>query len=373
LTRSSAPGLPGKLALALASVLLVLLAAEAALRVPGLAPEHFARTGRMIDAHWTLLLDCYPTNPRGYFDIDLRTPASRERYFHVAARRYDAVARRAPWALEFRYNALRFREAPFTPRRAGVRRVMVVGDSFTEGQGVKEADTFVRGLERLLNAAEPGRWEVLNCGRRGTDFPAIFRAFQEILPWEPDVVVYAMVLNDADQSKEFHARQTYLNDWILDGVSMAQDADTRPEPGFFSSRLWGFVQDRVVGYRVGRESTRWYLDMYGAPNREGWNRTQRYIREMDEAMRERGGAFLVAVWPLLVDLEADYPFTPVHETIGRFCAASGIAHLDLLDVFRGKTTAALWAHPVDRHPNETAHRMAAEALFPVVRGLSAPP
>jgi lysophospholipase L1-like esterase len=363
----------GKLLLALASVFLFVLAAEAALRVSGLVPERFARTGRMADARWTLLLDCYPTNPRSYFDIDLRAPENRERYLHVAPRRYDAVARRAPWAVEFRYNPLKFRERPFTPKRAGVRRVMVLGDSFTEGQGVKEPDTFVRRLEERLNAAEPGKWEVLNCGRRGTDFPALFEAFEEILPWEPDIVVYAMVLNDADQSKEFHARQTYLNDWILDGVRMAQTTDVEPEPGFFSSRLATFVEDRIVAYRVGHESTRWYLEMYGAANREGWEHTQRYIREMDRRMRERGGAFLLAVWPLLVDLEGRYPFEPVHETIGRFCAAWGIARLDLLDVFRGKPTAPLWVHPVDRHPNETAHRMAAEALLPVVRGLAPHP
>jgi hypothetical protein len=92
--------------------------------------------GRMANARWTLLLDCYPTNPRGYFDIDLRQPASRELYFSVAPLRFDAVARRAPWAVESRYNELRFRDAPLGPKTPGVRRVMVLGDSFTEGQGV---------------------------------------------------------------------------------------------------------------------------------------------------------------------------------------------------------------------------------------------
>jgi hypothetical protein len=372
LTPSRTRELVARLALASASTALVLLVLEAVLRVPRLAPAHFARTARIIDAHWTLLLDCYPTNPRGYFDVDLRTPESREKYFHAAPLRYDAVARRAPWAVEFLYNDLRFREAPFKPKRPGVRRVMVVGDSFTEGQGVKEPDTFVRGLDRLLNQAEPGRWEVLNCGRRGTDFPAIFRTFEQILPFEPDIVVYAMVLNDADQSREFHARQTYLNDWILDGIQM-DERGGEPEPGLLSSRLLAFVKERIVSYRVGEESTRWYHEMYGAPNQEGWNRTQRYIREMDAKVRERGGAFLIALWPLLVDLDGRYPLETVHETIGRFCAASGIARLDLLDALRGRATSPLWVHPVDHHPNETAHRLAAEALFPVVRGLAPHP
>ena len=54
-------------------------------------------------------------------------------------------------------------------------------------------------LERRLNAAAPGRFEVLNCGRRGDDFPALYDAFREVLRHDPDIVVYGMVLNDAYQ------------------------------------------------------------------------------------------------------------------------------------------------------------------------------
>src|SRR5258708_39234205 len=103
--------------------------------------------------------------------------------------RFEPVARRAPWAVEFRFHALRLRDAPLGPKPPGVRRVMVLGAPFTEGQGVKEPDTYPRRLESLLNAPGSGRWEVRNCGRRATDFPELFAAFDEILPYQPDVVV----------------------------------------------------------------------------------------------------------------------------------------------------------------------------------------
>jgi hypothetical protein len=124
---------------------------------------------------------------------------------------------------------------------------------------------------------------------------------------------------------------------------------------------------------VGRETTRWYLDMYGPPNREGWEQTQRYLREMNRRIQEGGGRFLVAPWPLFVGLEGGYPFAPIHETIRRFCLQAGIAHHDLLPVFRGRRSETFWVHPVDRHPNEIAHRLAAEDLAPVVRALGPPP
>jgi lysophospholipase L1-like esterase len=355
------------LVLAAGSILVFLLVGEGAVRLLGVTPERFLMTGRMANARWTLLLDCYPTNPRGYFDIDLRTSESRERYLDIAPLRFDTVAKRAPWAVEFRYNALRFRDEPLGPKPKGVRRVMVLGDSFTEGQGVKAGDTAVKVLQKLLDDAEPGRWDVRNCGRRGTDFPALFEAFEALLPYEPDLVVYALTLNDADQSEAFHARQTYVNDWILDRGRQMEDSGDRRSP--VPSRLFAFVADRVEAWRVGRETTRWYLDMWGEANREGRDRTFGYVKEMNRRLQERGARLLVAPWPLFVGLERGYPFEPVHGEVARFCLQAGIPHHDLLPLFRGRPSESFWVHPVDRHPNERAQRMAAEDLLPVVRKL----
>jgi len=198
-------------ALAAASVAAVLLTVEGGLRLVRYTPRRFHAAARLVDPRWRLLLDCYPSNPRGYFDIDLRRPERRERYGHLAPLRYESLARRTPYAIESRYNSLRFRDVEFLPKPAGVRRVMVLGDSFTEGQGVKEADTYPRVLEARLNASGGARWEVRNCGRRGADFPLLFELFEQVLAFDPDVVVYGMVLNDADQSDAFHAQQTYVN------------------------------------------------------------------------------------------------------------------------------------------------------------------
>src|SRR5437773_5964900 len=129
-----------RLALVAASVLACAAVAEVALRIAGYTSERYAAVARLHDRDWTALLDCYPSNPRGYFDLDLRSPAVRERYFRIAPQRFDAVAQRSPYAVAFQYNALGFRDRPPEPKRDGVTRVVLIGDSFTEGQGVKEVD-----------------------------------------------------------------------------------------------------------------------------------------------------------------------------------------------------------------------------------------
>src|SRR5262249_37844382 len=146
------------------------------------------------------------------------------------------VVTEAPFAVEFRYNALCYRDREFGPRRTGVRRVAVIGDSFTEGQGVKEGDVYPRVLERLLEQAEPGRWEVYNFGHRNADVPELSERFAEAVRFEPDVLIYGMVLNDADQAEWFRSRNWGVNNFILD-QRRRQTWETSPELGLFDSRL----------------------------------------------------------------------------------------------------------------------------------------
>lgn len=331
-------------------------------------PERFPSTGQLHAPGGSAVLDCYPTNPRGYFDLDLRRPEDRERYARLP--RLEAVARRAPFAVETRYNRAGFRDVE--PDPPGERfRVVVVGDSFTEGQGVRQEDPFPQVLARALEAAEPGRWEVRNAGRRGRDLPGLVDVFHEALQYGPDIVLYAMVLNDADQSPEFHARQRYLNDWILERGRMLGGRPAAT-PGPLDSRLWSFVRDRMDARHVGDESIRWYRDMYGSPNADGWARTQEHVRGMDRVCRERGTRFALVLWPLLVDLRGSYPFAAQHETIAGFCRNARIPFRDLREALADVPTESLWVHAVDKHPNHIAHRKVGESLVPFVRTLAPP-
>jgi hypothetical protein len=150
------------------------------------------------------------------------------------------------------------------------------------------------------------------------------------------------------------------------------DGSSEPRLGPLTPRVFALVRDRMDTWRIGRDTTRWYHDMYGEPNREGWARTQALLTEMNSRTQARGGRFLIASWPLLVGLEGRYPFADVSDTIGRFCLSAGIPRHDLLAVLYGRPADSLWVHAVDHHPNEIAHRLAAESLVGAVRRLVAP-
>jgi lysophospholipase L1-like esterase len=308
----------------------------------------------------TTALLLYRSNPRGYFDIDLRKPETLVKYEAIGMRRMDQFVGTHPYGLEHRYNAMVFRGTDFPARRPGVRRVVVIGDSFTEGWGVREADAYPNVLASLLEKREPGRWEVLNCGRSRSDFPGLYmNLFKRVLALEPDLVVYGMVLNDPVQTQRARNQRPSAYDWM--GQPLAGDGATP------RSQLLALIDQRRRAHALGKATTQWYLDLFDAPNYAGWQETKQYIRRMNEQMEERGGRFLVALWPMLVGLEGGYPLTPVHETIAAFCARQGIPFHDLLPALRGQRSLSLWVHPVvDMHPNEIGHRLAAQDLAPVV-------
>lgn len=349
--------------LVLASLLVSFLAAEAAFSV---IPLPIGNVLNVYNRQMTAGLDCYPSDPRGYFDLDLRDGATRARFETLGVRRVEDCARYAPHAVELRYNSLQFREREPPPRRSGVRRVAVLGDSFTEGQGVKEEDAYPRVLEAALNAAGKG-WEVLNYGRRGADFPALEDTFEEILAHDPDVVVYGMLLNDCETSEQFRAHHPWVTG-MLEGPRHKLVLMSGPPP--FGARTALFVRRRMDQYRLDRAMRAWYAELYGEVNREGWLRSQAAIERMHRRMALRGGRFLVATWPVLAHLDREYPFRAAHETVGRFCHASGIAWVDLLPALQGREAQDLWVHPHDPHPNALAHRLVAESLAPTVSRLA---
>ncbi len=118
--------------------------------------------------------------------------------------------REGPFSTEFfdvqvSINSRGLRDAETTLEKPdGIRRVVVIGDSFAWGYGVEQAETFSSLLESALPATE-----VINGGVSGysTD-QALLWLRREGLRYDPDVVVYALSGNDDAMN---HMRRVY---WV---------------------------------------------------------------------------------------------------------------------------------------------------------------
>jgi hypothetical protein len=95
---------------------------------------------------------------------------------------------------------------------------------------------------------------------------------------------------------------------------------------------------------------------------EPWRASQQGLRTMRDLLAARGVPMLVAVFPMLTELERR-PFATLHALVAEFCAGEGIACVDLAHVFDGIAEEDLWVHPTDQHPNDRGHRLMAAAIL----------
>jgi hypothetical protein len=112
-------------------------------------------------------------------------------------------------------NRYGFRERDFeTPKPEGVYRVMVLGDSFTWGDGLAEDERYTAIAEKLLNEASLGkRFEVLNFGMRGLstiDERDVLKKYIDQV--DPDLIVIGFTLNDTQpRSQDYSIERERLD------------------------------------------------------------------------------------------------------------------------------------------------------------------
>ena len=77
----------------------------------------------------------------------------------------------------------------------------------------------------------------------------------------------------------------------------------------------------------------------------------------------------MVIFPILVQLNRDYPFKGICEVINTFGIENDIPTHSLLPVFMGKHGPSLWVSGYDQHPNEQGHLIAANSIVPFLREL----
>src|SRR3954471_15930190 len=103
----------------------------------------------------------------------------------------DYVGRNSRWS-PGRPNQLGFREREIPPKSPDRYRIVVVGDSFTWGQGIERAERFSDRLGQRLG----DRYEVFNFGIPGDNMPEHLTRLAQALEVSPDFVLLQIYIND---------------------------------------------------------------------------------------------------------------------------------------------------------------------------------
>jgi lysophospholipase L1-like esterase len=246
-------------------------------------------------------------------------------------------------------RGLRDREFDFE-RTPGTRRVLMLGDSLTEGWGVPYEDTFSKRIERMY-AERGSKAEVINTGVGNYNtIQEVAYFLAEGYRYHSDIVVLNFFINDAEplpltHPPSFLMRHCYACIWIT---------------GRIDSLL------RQISSR--KDWSDYYLGLYGDGSAPGWLDAKAAIKRLADYCKEHDIRLLVANLPELHDVR-NYRFGRVTELLRATAAENGVEFVDLLPYLQDQESTKLWVTAPDPHPNAFANQFLAAGLFDALQKL----
>ena len=297
-------------------------------------------------------------------------------------------------------SGLREQEFP-RAKPAGTRRILLLGDSFTEGNGVDAHETFSSRLQRMIDDAGLGtRWQVINAGV-GSYSPLLEYLYLKNggLELQPDLVILNLDLSDVHDDIEY----TGLARFDASGDPIAVAPAPEPEKrlplallarvkDFFKAhtRTYNFLRRRIGGYvEASRHQANLSgdvrVDKYGMLRDTGpqddrdWKLTYGYLLRIRDLLRARGIDFWVTVYPYGLQIsgrewaagrrfwgfEAGRVYsTRPQSLVEAFCREHDIPVVNMTGEFqaRSRTVYPLY-YDGDGHWRPSGHEVAATALY----------
>lgn len=337
-----------------------------------------------------------------------------------AQRRYTT----REYSIEENINSkgLRAPELPYE-KPAGVTRILVLGDSFTEGYTVEFDELFTEVVAERINTPAGPRQQVINAGTGGysTDQELLFFR-SEGHKYRPDLVVLMFVYNDVwYNAKPEYGRGAKPAFELRDGELFLTNTPV-PEPAAaaaptsepLGNRIKGAISRRSALYRLVRDRVKndhrlhaaaIWLGLVEAPSagsvrrtvpeewtvfqktrsadvQHAWTMTEALLLALREEVEAAGSSLLVVNVPTRFDLDESWwnlfkrkfglpsdEWSPsaVTESLRALCARNGIELFDLTPDFRkaiaaGREQAQPLHFPNDGHWTPNGHRLAGELL-----------
>lgn len=302
-----------------------------------------------------------------------------------------------------RINALGLRDVE---RRyanpSGIGRILLLGDSFTFGQGVPMEGCFARRMERDLRGVE-----VINSGVPGYGLDQEYLLYKDRAHrFGADLVLLVFFINDLDfpSSMDLVRDDSGLPVRFSHRSEVVARREAKAPHGLRGaissclrahSLLYALVRDRLdtLRYRLdhpdakpashGRRPD--YLTVFlRSPNGEAMEKWEHGFRTLDalRALVEGNGSQLAiasipASWQLSEDRfdrwarffgvdPKTISRTKPDEMLAEWCRRTGTPFLPLLDAFDGREGAGLY-FPYDLHLDSRGHEIAAEAIEAFLR------
>jgi hypothetical protein len=242
----------------------------------------------------------------------------------------------------------------------GVPRLLVIGDSYAFGAGIRNMqDRFGEQLANDVARLSNVTWESINVSRGDSHTLDEIGFLRYGLRYHPSAVVLVYVFNDLDYLVPITSRPAVFE-----------------RPKGLTARLspvrlayWNSYFFQAIYARVRLAAARW-RDRRAFDPQAAYDDSTLVARHMQDLKRlwklavDHGCIF--GIVPFNVDVVADSLDRARYERFVTEARRSGLPIWDVSGAFEGCTLSQLAVNRLDSHPNELAHRLAADAVAPLL-------
>ncbi len=258
------------------------------------------------------------------------------------------------------------------PAPDGVYRILVLGDSFTLGLGVREEHIWVSQLEHLLNTRKTSvlrrkhnQIEIMNTGVGSWNTVVQYHFLrQKGLRHNPDAVILGFFVND------FHVGNGHFAIDDNGFLVTTSEADTRLQ---LQALLYEKETKRSIIRRLidsshlirwasGRNMVFQDQKLMATYNRKDKQRVFDAVRGMQVLTREAGIPFYVCMFPHVQNIVPPHD-QQVLDELAELCYSLQIPFVRMEKALKNMEAETLWVHPRDHHPDATAHALYADHIF----------
>ena len=277
-------------------------------------------------------------------------------------------------------NALGHRDEPVAVTKpAGVRRVLVLGDSVSFGHGVAVADTWPEKLEDMLNTpGAAGQFEVVNTAAPGNTAYQELWDLERSLSLSPDAVVVQFALNDVVEPYRFLKRlggsgidyhgipDISYGQFLLIHTSvlarsliMAPSADDGAQRAAAHARAERFADQRLVDTPTDPHIV------------AAWTEYKSWLRRIAQLCQEHQLPLILVASPMDFQLLQPPAKAAPQRTLAEISGELGITYVDLLPTLRAAAGSDpegfARGHFLDHtHYHPPGHALVARAVYPAV-------
>lgn len=265
-------------------------------------------------------------------------------------------------------NSRGWREREYTLKKPqGIKRIVVLGDSFTWGYAVRYENSYSKVLEKKLG----DKYQVISLGMPGYSTDQEFLVLsREGLNYEPDVVILSLFLDDIFTNGNMATHNgKYPKPYYTIGKDGGLILKNVPVPFLKSPlRSFEFVNSEIYKLRT-------ILHTPSEFPKDSWHNvfnprylgsndgeiTFKLLQEINNLCRSRGIKFMITVIPLKFQLSKRNLRLP-QEVLLEFGKKTAIPVLDFLPYFEDYKYVSLY-FKTDLHWNGRGHYVAAQAVY----------